>query len=204
MRSTDLVLKEVKLLQDRHGIREFHMVDDNFTHDMDYAKRFSQTLIDEKIRTSWATSNGIRLDRLDEELVGLLKQAGFYSIAVGIESGSDRIRIKMKKGSTLKKNRKDIRMVREVGRGRIDVTGFFILGFPIETSEDIEKTRAFSRELPIQRVAFHSFIPLPGTEIWREMETNGELDHVDGENYFFWAGAYPGLFVGHDASMPFA
>jgi radical SAM superfamily enzyme YgiQ (UPF0313 family) len=39
-RSVDLVLEEVRLLYHHHGIREFHMVDDNFTLDMDYAKEF--------------------------------------------------------------------------------------------------------------------------------------------------------------------
>ena len=188
MRSVDLVLKEVKLLYHRHGIREFHMVDDNFTLDMNYAKEFSQALIRLNIGASWATPNGVRLDRLDKPLLELMREAGFYSIAVGIESGSDRIRVKMKKGSTIKKIRKDLQMVHEVGG--IDVTGFFILGFPSETREDIEKTLQLSRELPLQRAAFHSFIPLPGTEIWREMEASGELDRVDWERYFFWAGAY--------------
>lgn len=187
-RSVDLVIREVKLLQERHGIREFHMVDDNFTLDMEYAKQFGEALIQHNIKATWATPNGVRLERLDKPLLEVLKQAGFYSLSVGIESGSDRIRIKMKKGSNINKIRKDLNMVREVGG--IDVTGFFILGFPTETREDIEKTIQFAKELPIQRATFHSFIPLPGTEVWQEMEASGELDRVDWERYFFWAGAY--------------
>ncbi len=187
-RSVDLMLEEVKLLHQHHGIREFHMVDDNFTLDMDYAKNFLQALIKLNLGVSWATPNGIRLDRLDKPLLKLMREAGFYSISVGIESGSDPIRIKMKKGSNLRKIRQDLQMVKEAGG--IDVTGFFILGFPTETREDVEKTLKFSRELPLQRATFHSFIPLPGTEVWREMEKNGELDRVDWERYFFWAGAY--------------
>ena len=187
-RSVELVLEEVKLLRDRHGIREFHMVDDNFTLDMEYAKEFLRTLIKHNINASWATPNGVRLERLDKPLVHLMREAGFYSLSVGIESGSDPIRIKMKKGSTLKKIRQDLEMVQEVGG--VDVTGFFILGFPGETREDIKKTLRFSRELPLQRATFHSFIPLPGTEVWRQMEASGELGRVDWERYFFWAGAY--------------
>lgn len=187
-RSPELVLQEVRLLQREHGIKEFHMIDDNFTLDMDYAKSFLTALIEEDVGASWATPNGIRLDRLDPELLRLMKRAGFYSICVGIESGSDRIRIKMKKGSTKAKIRKDLQMVK--GVGGIDVTGFFILGFPSETVDDIEETLRFSRELPLQRAAFHSFIPLPGTEVWRQMQADGELDRVDWEKYFFWAGAY--------------
>jgi anaerobic magnesium-protoporphyrin IX monomethyl ester cyclase len=188
MRSVETVLDEVRLLQSRHGIREFHMVDDNFTLDMAYAKHFLQTLIKSGIKASWATPNGVRLDRLDAELVEMMKEAGFYSLSVGIESGSERIRLKMKKGSTVAKIRRDLEMVAKVGG--IDVTGFFMLGFPSETTEDIESTLRFSKELPIQRATFHSFIPLPGTDVWKEMEANGELDRVDWEKYFFWAGAY--------------
>lgn len=187
-RSVDLVLEEVQLLHQRHGIREFHMVDDNFTLDMDYAKEFLKALIKLNLGVSWATPNGVRLERLDKPLIGLMREAGFYSISVGIESGSDPIRIKMKKGSNLHKIRQDLQMVKEVGG--IDVTGFFILGFPGETRDDVEKTLDFSRELPLQRATFHSFIPLPGTEVWRQMEASGELDRVDWERYFFWAGAY--------------
>ena len=187
-RSVETVLEEVKLLKEQHGIREFHMVDDNFTLDMNYAKQFLRALIDSGIHASWATPNGVRLDRLDKELLELMKEAGFYSLCVGIESGSERIRLKMKKGSTVAKIRRDLEMVDEVGG--IDTTGFFILGFPGETKEDIETTLQFSRELPLQRAAFHSFIPLPGTEVWHEMEANHELDRVDWEKYFFWAGAY--------------
>lgn len=187
-RSVSLVLDEVRLLQKEHGIREFHMVDDNFTLDMDYAKEFARALLDNNIKAHWATPNGVRLERLDKPLLELLKKAGFYSLSVGIESGSDRIRIKMKKGSNVAKIRKDLRMVQEVGG--IDVTGFFILGFPTETAADIETTIRFSQELPLTRATFHSFIPLPGTEVWKEMELSGELDRVDWERYFFWAGAY--------------
>ena len=187
-RSIDLVLKEVKLLHEQHGIREFHMVDDNFTLDMEYAREFAHALMAQGLGASWATPNGVRLDRLDKDLVKLLRDAGFYSLSVGIESGSDRIRIKMKKGSNVEKIRKDLKMVNDVGG--MDVTGFFILGFPGETKEDIEKTLAFSRELPLQRATFHSFIPLPGTEVWRQMESTGELERVNWEKYFFWAGAY--------------
>jgi len=187
-RSIDLILEEIKLLYNRHGIREFHMVDDNFTMDMDYAKNYLKALIKLSLEASWATPNGIRLERLDRELVELMKDAGFYSISVGIESGSERIRIKMKKGSNLNKIRKELQMVYDVGG--IDITGFFILGFPGETREDIEKTLRFSRELPLHRATFHAFIPLPGAEIWKEMEASGELGRVNWERYFFWAGAY--------------
>lgn len=187
-RPADLFLEEVKLLHDRHGIREFHMVDDNFTMDMDYARQLLEGLIRLGLGATWSTPNGVRLERLDREIVELMKQAGFYSIAVGIESGSDRVRKMIRKGSTTDEVRRKIRMVREVGG--IEITGFFMLGIPGETREDIEATLRFSRELPLHRAAFHSFLPLPGAKIWQDMEQSGEIEQVDWDRYFFWAGAY--------------
>ncbi len=187
-RSAELFLDEVKLLYETHGIREFHMVDDNFTMDMDYARELLEGLIRLDLGATWSTPNGVRLERLDREIIELMKKAGFYSIAVGIESGSDRVRKMIRKGSTTDEVRRKVGMVREAGG--IDITGFFMLGIPGETRADIEATLRFSRELPLHRAAFHSFLPLPGARIWQEMEESGELDQVDWDRYFFWAGAY--------------
>lgn len=187
-RPVELFLDEVRLLHGEHGIREFHMVDDNFTMDMDYARELLEGLVRLDLGASWSTPNGVRLERLDREVIGLMKRAGFYSIAVGIESGSDRIRKLIRKGSTTAEVRRQVAMVREAGG--IDITGFFMLGIPGETREDIEATLRFARELPLHRAAFHSFLPLPGTVLWREMEESGEVARVDGERGFFWAMAY--------------
>jgi radical SAM superfamily enzyme YgiQ (UPF0313 family) len=188
-RSAELFLAEVQLLREKHGIREFHMVDDNFTMDMDFARELLEGLIRLDFKASWSTPNGVRLERLDREIIELMKRAGFYSIAVGIESGSDRVRKLIRKGSTTDEVRRKINMVREAGG--IEITGFFMLGIPGETREDIEATLRFSRELPLHRAAFHSFLPLPGTTIWQEMEESGEIDKADlADRCFFWAGAY--------------
>lgn len=187
-RSPDSILSEVELLYHHHGIREFHMVDDNFTFDMKYAEAIINSLIKLNIDATWATPNGIRLDRVDERLLRMMKRAGFYSISVGIESGSDRIRKKINKGSSVKKIREDLNKLNRVNH--MDKVGFFIIGFPGETIDDIEKTIKLALELPIQRATFHTFIPLPGTRLWEELEENGDLDRMDWDNYFFWAGAY--------------
>ncbi len=186
-RSPDHFINEVELLYHEFGIREFHVVDDNFTLDMRYAKALLRSLIDLDLDVSWCTPNGVRLDRLDEECLDLMKQAGFYSVSVGIESGSDRILQRMKKGTTTEKIRRGIEMVNRSG---IDVVGFFILGFPGETIDEIKQTLRFSRELGLKRATFFTYLPLPGTESWRELEANGHIDQIDWDNYFYWGGAY--------------
>ena len=64
-------------------------------------------LINKNFGITWTCPNGVRLDTLDEQLIRLMKKSGLYSLSVGIESGSDRIRRLMRKNldartSTLK------------------------------------------------------------------------------------------------------
>jgi radical SAM superfamily enzyme YgiQ (UPF0313 family) len=186
-RSVDAMMDEVRMLYHERGVREFHVVDDNFTLELDYARLFLERLIALDLDASWCTPNGVRLDRLTPDILRLMRRAGFYSVSVGIESGSDRVLTRMKKGTTTQKVARNLEMVRAEG---IDAVGFFIIGFPGETREDIEKTLSFSRSLGLTRAAFFTYLPLPGTESWRELESAGRLGEIDWEGYYFWGGSY--------------
>ncbi|OGW61616.1 MAG: hypothetical protein A2V83_00690 [Nitrospirae bacterium RBG_16_64_22] len=186
-RSVSHVMEEIRLLHDRFGIREFHMVDDNFTLDREYAKEFARALIGSNLRMSWATPNGVRLDRLDEELLRLMKESGLYIVSLGIESGSDRVLKTMRKSLTVEKIRKNVEMVRNAG---IEIGGFFVLGYPGETREDREATLRLALELDILRANFFTYLPLPGTASYRELQESGQIDRTDWERFYFMNAAW--------------
>jgi radical SAM superfamily enzyme YgiQ (UPF0313 family) len=186
-RSIDHVLGEIQYLYKKFGIREFHVVDDNFTMDTAYAKALLRKLKVMNLDMSWAVPNGIRMDTLDEELLGLMKDTGLYLISLGIESGSDLILKRMKKGITTARIREFVRMIQQAG---IDMAGFFILGFPGETVETIQDTIRFSTELPLQRANYFTYLPFPGSESYRMLQANGELQDVDWTHFYFMNAAY--------------
>ena len=62
-----------------------------------------------------------------------MKKAGFYSVSVGIESGSNRIRALMKKNLKTETIIEKVRLIRKYG---LEIIGFFIVGFPGETKKD--------------------------------------------------------------------
>jgi radical SAM superfamily enzyme YgiQ (UPF0313 family) len=168
------------------GIREFHMVDDNFTMDTHYAKDFLRALQEERLDISWATPNGIRIDAIDDELLGLMKATGLYLVSLGIESGSDRILGFMKKGFKTDDVRRAVTRIRSSG---IDVAGFFIMGFPGETLDDIRATMDFSLELDLIRANFFLYLPLPGTESFNELKRQGKIK-MDYSNFYFTSAFY--------------
>ncbi len=186
-RSIDHVLKEIVHLKKDFGIREFHVIDDNFTMDKNYAKEFLKRLKALDLDMSWAVPNGVRMDTLDEELLGLMKDTGLYLISLGIESGSDRVLRLMKKGTTVSKIRKHIQMIRNCG---IDIAGFFILGFPGETASSIKRTISFARSLDLVRANFFTYLPFPGSESYKDLEAAGELDGVNWDRFYFMNAAY--------------
>lgn len=185
--SIDYIIREIKMLYDDFKIREFHIIDDNFTYNLDYAKDLLRSIIDLGLNISWATPNGVRLDKLDEEMLDLMKRSGLYLISAGIESGSDRILKLMRKGTTVSQIRGNIRMIRRAG---IEIAGFFIIGYPGETKEDIEETIRFACDLDILRANFFTYLPFPGTESFNQLKANGELDNVDWDNFYFMSAAY--------------
>lgn len=186
-RSIANVLKEILYLYNERGIREFHIVDDNFTMDKGYTRNFLLELKKLNLDISWATPNGVRMDTLDKEILALMKETGLYLISLGIESGSDRILSLMQKGITLQDIEKYVSLI---GSSGIDIAGFFILGFPTETEEEIRKTIDLAVSLPIIRANFFTYLPFPGTDSYKELEENGELSNVDWENFYFMKAAY--------------
>lgn len=173
--SVDYIIKQITLLNKTYGIKEIHIEDDNFTVNRKFVEEFCNALIEKNLGVTWVCPNGIRLDTLDEELVNLMKKSGLYSISVGIESGSDRIRELMKKNLSTQKIVEKLDMIKKTGIG---VTGFFILGFPGETKKEIEETIKFACSLPLKRATFSAFKPFPGTEIFNELTKTGEIKQM--------------------------
>ncbi len=170
-RSAAKVIEEIKLLYHRYGIREIHIEDDNFTFNHDLVKEFCRLLKENKLAISWTCPNGMRLDTLTEELLETMKASGLYFISVGIESGSDRILRDMKKNLTTEKIREKINLINKCGLG---VSGFFIIGYPTETRQDIEQTIDFACSLNLKRAAFFLFKPFPGSDITHELAERGD------------------------------
>ncbi len=186
-RSISNVIEEVKLLYHEYGIREIHILDDNFTFYRDYAMEFCVRLIEADIDITWRYANSIRLDTIDEELLKMMKRAGCYCLAFGVESGSDRILSLMKKRFAKEEIIRSVELASSAG---FDVNGSFILGYPGETEQEIEETIRFSRSLPLKMANFNCFIPLPGTESYNELMKAGKLKDFKWEDFNYSNVAY--------------
>ncbi len=83
----------------------------------------------------------------------------------------------MQKQTTLNDLIAKINLIRRVTKWRI--TGFFILGYPGETKEEIKQTIQLSLRLPLDKVNFGILMPLPGTKAAIQAEEHGFRKDTD-------------------------
>ena len=183
-RSAASVLDEITHLYREYKVREFHIEDDNFTFQKDYVMRIADGIMERGLDIRWACPNGIRIDKIDEEVLSRMEQSGCYSISFGIESGSNRVLRAMKKNLTIEEIEAKIVMIKK--SSRMNVTGFFLIGYPGETEEDIRETLRFSRRLKIDKASFSPVMPLPGSEIYRGWKKKIGATPIDWKRFLYY------------------
>jgi len=159
-RSIAHVAEEIDLLVHRHGVREIHIEDDNFTARRKHVMEFCECVSRRFPGLSWCCPNGVRLDTLDAELLVAMRRAGCYSLSVGIESGCDPVLEAIQKRITTDQVREKVELIHRLG---LKTTGFFVIGMPEESEAQIRQTARFARSLPLDHAQFSVFLPLPGT-----------------------------------------
>ena len=174
-RSPESVLKEMKMLYTDYHIQEFMIEDDIFNFDMDRAKKICDMIVDEGLEVALQFGNGVRLERLDEELVQKLAAAGTHHMAIAIESASPRVQKLTKKYLKLHMVKDVVRWTR---KHKINTLGFFMIGFPTETIEEINMTIRFACETDLDEALFSIVIPYAGTELSRQV-LSAELYNPD-------------------------
>ncbi len=155
--TTDRVMKELAVLQEQYGFSSFFFVDDTFTLDREWAVEFCRKVIDSGKKIAWACQT--RVDRVDRELLTLMKKAGCVCIHFGVESGNQDILTKL-----MKKITKDqvCRAHAECQRLRLSTITYFLIGTPWETEETVRETVEFAKELKATISLFFAATPYPG------------------------------------------
>ena len=175
-RSAQNVVAELEELAGRYGIDTLSLEDDNFTLRMDRAKEILRLVLEKGLRFDWATPNGLRADRLDEELLELMKAAGFTQAKVAIESGHPRVnRDVIRKNLDLEKAKEVVSLA---ASKKLPPSAFFVMGFPEETPEEMLTTVEYALELKDRGLAGGDFFmatPYPGTDLLDQAEKRNLL-----------------------------
>ncbi len=161
-RSVENVIEELKLLKSKYGAKEILIIDDNFTMNRKFCTNLLKEIIKNNLNLKINFANGVRADTLTPGLVRLMKEAGTYSIALGVESGNDKILQMIGKNTTRAKIEKAAYLIKKSG---IFLRTFFILGLPGDSNASMNETIEFARKLDAEYAHFFIANPFPGTRM---------------------------------------
>lgn len=177
-RSPKSVVNEIEQVVSKYNLGSIEFSDDEFTLDRKRAEGICDGIKRRGLDILWACSS--RVDTVSKELLRKMKEAGCFLIYYGVESGSQRILNLMRKGTRIKRVIDAIRWTKEVG---IETLASYIIGFPGETREDMEKTISFAKRLSTDYAQFSLATPYPGTELYDSAKETGLLLTEDWSQY---------------------
>jgi radical SAM superfamily enzyme YgiQ (UPF0313 family) len=168
--STESVLRHCRRLVD-FGVRHIIFYDDLFTVKRKRVVELCEAFIAHGFEFTWSCNSHPNL--LDAEALRLMKRAGCWQIAYGIESGSQRILDVVKREVRLPRMRETLRLTRDAG---IRAKGYLMIGHPTETVETLEETADFLRVAELDLCQVTKFTPYPGTPSYPTVRDYGTFD----------------------------
>ncbi len=179
-RSPQHVVEELEHLQ-QLGYGSVYFVDDHFLLQPKRIEAICNGISDAGLTIQWGCEG--RVDSVAQHLFPAMAKAHCRTLMLGIESGSQRVLDRLKKEQTLAEAETAVRNAKQAG---IEIVhGFFVVGNPDETVEDMRATFDFASKLPLDTFGFNRLCVYRGTPLWVEYVKRGLVNDVtDWFKYF--------------------
>lgn len=183
-RNAKLVVDELEQLKKNYSPDRIWFVDDVFTINHKWLREFRDELIKRKIFIPYEIIT--RADRMNEEVIAILRETGCFRVWIGAESGSQRIIDAMDRRVKVEMVGDMIRATRKAG---MEAGTFIMLGYPGEQRIDIQDTiRHLKRSAPDTYTVTIAY-PITGTPLYQEVNdsltANGSWKDITDRDYDF-------------------
>jgi anaerobic magnesium-protoporphyrin IX monomethyl ester cyclase len=164
-RPANQVAAEMKMLKDQYNPDAIWFVDDVFTISHKWLTAFHEEVVKQNAQIRFECIT--RAERLNDEILRLLKEAGCFRIWIGAESGSQEIIDAMDRRVDVNHVKKIIQDTNAMG---IETGTFIMLGYPGETEKNIEETIQYLKEAKPTHYTITVAYPIKGTSLYNEIE----------------------------------
>lgn len=179
-RSIDNVIDELDELIDRYGNQQINFKDDTLTvNKTEWFEQLGGHFKGRNVRLAWQCSS--RVDTVDREKLQAMKEAGCRQIFFGIESGSQRILDYYRKDITVEKIIETFALCHRVG---VSPSASIMMGAPMETREDLEKTYALVKIVKPFTWHVHVTTPICGSYLYEQALADKRLNMEKGYGAF--------------------
>lgn len=162
-RSPKNVVDEIQYYINKFNVKEFHIEDFNPTVNKERIIEICQEIINRNMNINIKIAAGTKAETLDENTLTWMKKAGFSYVSISPETGSEELLKKMNKKFD---HQHGINIVKHMYNIGITSQACFVIGFPGETTHDLNLTKKYIKELVkagIDEIAIFIMIPIPGS-----------------------------------------
>lgn len=162
--SVHSVMRELWHLKETYGTKRVGMEDDTFTLMRTWVLQFCEAMIASGIGLTWSCH--ARINLVEDHLFHTMREAGCIAVYFGIESGSDAVLKRIRKGFSTQQTVEALHIARKY---MDHITTSFIWGFPFETYQDFLETltlMAYCKTLECD-VQLHLLSPMPKSELYQ-------------------------------------
>jgi len=173
VRSPENIVQEMVECHNKYGIEAFDIEDDNFTYDLERAKRLMKRIIERfgEGRVELSAMNGISFASLDGELLSLMKRAGFHALNLSFVSADPVTKERMKRPQPITDFDLILKEAEKIG---LNVVAYAILGMPEQTIEEMADTLIYLMGKKVL-VGPSVYYPVPGTPLFQRCKEDGIL-----------------------------
>jgi radical SAM superfamily enzyme YgiQ (UPF0313 family) len=166
-RSPEKVVDELTQLMNTYAPDTFWFVDDVFTVSHKWMRGFAEAIQNSGLKIQYECIT--RAERMNEEIIQILKETGCFRVWIGAESGSQKIIDAMDR-------RVDVNLVKNqliaTKKAGIETGTFIMVGYPGETYEDILETAAYLEAAQPDHFTITKSYPIKGTALYQEIASD--------------------------------
>ena len=174
------VVDEMELMAERYGKELIWFGDDTFNLDRARNIAICEEIIERGLDVAWGIEARADLIARDEDIIGLMKEAGLFWVLVGVEAASDAELRRLGKGTTLSHVKRAFQALREHD---IITQAMFIIGERYDTKETILAKEKLAEKLDADFAIFTPLTPFPGTPLYELARREGWIEVHDWEKY---------------------
>jgi len=157
------VVREIETVLRQFDPKHIYLWDDLFVASRKRFRRIVSLLKEKGIPERVRFSLNCRANLVNQELVRLMTEMNVFEVSLGLESFSPDVLSYLKDHVTVEDNWRAIELLNQAN---IRIMGYFIIGSPHETREDILQTLDAFKRAKLHRAQAYILAPLPGTQVW--------------------------------------
>jgi radical SAM superfamily enzyme YgiQ (UPF0313 family) len=176
--SPERTLREVKYLHEQLGIQDILIQDDNFNCDPERVVKMCDLFARQNVSVRFSLPSGVRLEKMNADVIDAMAKGGFHYLCLAPESGSAKVRNRMRK--PLDEGRL-LEVQKRCRKRGIRTGAFIIIGTPSETLNDTRMTATMMAKLlwyGTDDVSIFIYSPVPGSSMALKCEDRMPHDYL--------------------------